>query len=122
VAGTYLSQGHPLLTFTVSLGNAKIEGLLDSIHVTGDQYNIALSIFFIPYVLGGKRVNPGLLVPVPLLITLLRGPEQHAAEEVQTPFLLPRGARAMLGNRHDLHGLCAELLRPGCRQVPPWPL
>lgn len=39
---------------TASLaGNAKIEGLLDSLNITGDQYNIALSIFFIPYILAG---------------------------------------------------------------------
>lgn len=40
-----------LLTET---GNAKIEGLLPSLGMNGTQYNIALSIFFIPYVLAGK--------------------------------------------------------------------
>lgn len=34
-------------------GNAKIEGLLPSLHMDGVQYNVALSIFFIPYVLAG---------------------------------------------------------------------
>lgn len=38
---------------TYLVGNAKIEGLLDSLNITGDQYNIALSIFFIPYILAG---------------------------------------------------------------------
>jgi MFS family permease len=32
-------------------GNAKIEGLDDDLGLTGIQYNIALSLFFIPYVL-----------------------------------------------------------------------
>ncbi|KAJ5268959.1 hypothetical protein N7497_010312 [Penicillium chrysogenum] len=36
-----------------NIGNAKIEGLLPSLHMDGVQYNIALSIFFIPYVLAG---------------------------------------------------------------------
>ncbi|CAG7932935.1 unnamed protein product [Penicillium olsonii] len=33
-----------------NIGNAKIEGLLPSLGMGGIQYNIALSIFFIPYV------------------------------------------------------------------------
>lgn len=40
-----------LLTTT---GNAKIEGLLPSLRMDGIQYNIALAIFFIPYVLAGN--------------------------------------------------------------------
>ena len=48
---------HPLfwvfLLLTV-IGNAKIEGLLPSLGMDGIQYNIALAIFFIPYVLAGK--------------------------------------------------------------------
>lgn len=35
------------------LGNAKIEGLLPDLGMSGTQYNIALAIFFIPYVLFG---------------------------------------------------------------------
>ncbi|KAL4898548.1 major facilitator superfamily domain-containing protein [Aspergillus ambiguus] len=34
-----------------NIGNAKIEGLLDDLSLDGIQYNIALSIFFIPYIL-----------------------------------------------------------------------
>ncbi|KAK8085785.1 hypothetical protein PG997_007056 [Apiospora hydei] len=40
-----------------NIGNAKIEGLLESLHITGDQYNIALSIFFIPYILAEVPSN-----------------------------------------------------------------
>lgn len=36
-----------------NIGNAKIEGLLDDLGLDGIQYNIALAIFFIPYVLLG---------------------------------------------------------------------
>ncbi|KAJ5952745.1 uncharacterized protein N7479_011158 [Penicillium vulpinum] len=39
-----------------NIGNAKIEGLLPSLHMDGVQYNIALSIFFVPYVLAGTQV------------------------------------------------------------------
>jgi len=38
-------------------GNAKIEGLTKDLHMTGDQYNIALSIFFIPYILAEVPSN-----------------------------------------------------------------
>lgn len=36
-----------------NIGNAKIEGLLEDLGMSGMQYNIALSLFFIPYVLLG---------------------------------------------------------------------
>jgi hypothetical protein len=42
--------------FLLPAGNAKIEGLLPSLHMDGVQYNIALSIFFIPYVLAGTQL------------------------------------------------------------------
>ncbi|KAK2804355.1 hypothetical protein FQN50_006646 [Emmonsiellopsis sp. PD_5] len=34
-----------------NIGNAKIEGLMDDLKLSGTQYNIALAIFFVPYVL-----------------------------------------------------------------------
>jgi hypothetical protein len=40
-----------------NIGNAKIEGLLDSLGMNGDQYNVALSIFFIPFVLAEVPSN-----------------------------------------------------------------
>ncbi|KAL8372591.1 hypothetical protein RB595_002097 [Gaeumannomyces hyphopodioides] len=40
-----------------NIGNAKIEGLLESLHMTGDQYNIALSVFFPPYILAEVPSN-----------------------------------------------------------------
>ena len=36
------------------IGNAKIEGLPQDLKLTGDQFNIATSIFFVGYVLLGK--------------------------------------------------------------------
>ena len=33
-----------------NIGNAKIEGLEDSLNMTGNDYNVALMVFFIPYV------------------------------------------------------------------------
>lgn len=39
---------------TRALGNAKIEGLMEDLNLSGTQYNIALSIFFVPYIILGK--------------------------------------------------------------------
>lgn len=33
------------------IGNAKIEGLEDSLNMAGTDYNVAVGIFFVPYVL-----------------------------------------------------------------------
>lgn len=41
-----------------NIGNAKIAGLTEDLGLTGIQYNIALSLFFIPYVLLGGPSNP----------------------------------------------------------------
>ena len=42
-----------LLAFVdrINIGNAKIEGLQADLNMTGTEYNIALFIFFIPYIL-----------------------------------------------------------------------
>jgi hypothetical protein len=34
-----------------NIGNAKIEGLAEDLHLTANQFNIALAVFFIPYIL-----------------------------------------------------------------------
>lgn len=37
-----------------NIGNAKIEGLADDLNLDGVQWNIALSLFFVPYILLGE--------------------------------------------------------------------
>lgn len=32
-----------------NIGNAKLEGLMTQLHLTGSQFNVALSVFFISY-------------------------------------------------------------------------
>ncbi|PLB47724.1 MFS general substrate transporter [Aspergillus steynii IBT 23096] len=54
-----------------NIGNAKIEGLLPSLNMSDIQYNIALSIFFIPYVLAGAEV------PSNILLNRLKRPSQY---------------------------------------------
>ena len=40
-----------------NIGNAKIEGMDKDIGLTGNQYNIASTIFFVPYILFGKDLH-----------------------------------------------------------------
>ena len=37
-----------------NIGNAKIEGLVEDLNLVGNQYNIASTIFFVPYIIFGK--------------------------------------------------------------------
>ncbi|KAL2843345.1 major facilitator superfamily domain-containing protein [Aspergillus pseudoustus] len=53
-----------------NIGNAKIEGLLDDLHMTGAQYNMCLTVFFITYStfelpsnLVLKRLRPSIWLP-----------------------------------------------------------
>ncbi|KAK4089371.1 hypothetical protein Purlil1_6360 [Purpureocillium lilacinum] len=62
----------PILTFLYimcymdrsNIGNAKVAGMNSELHLTGSQYNIALTLFFIPYAL--------LEVPSNFVLKLLR--------------------------------------------------
>ncbi|KIW71966.1 hypothetical protein PV04_00192 [Phialophora macrospora] len=54
-----------------NLGNAKTAGLEQTLGLTGDQYNLILSIFFVPYVLtapflgiAGKKWGPSRVLPI----------------------------------------------------------
>ena len=53
-----------------NLGNAKTAGLEKTLKLKGDQYNIILSVFFVPYVLtapflgiAGKKYGPSRILP-----------------------------------------------------------
>ena len=54
-----------------NLGNAKTAGLEKTLKLKGDQYNIILSVFFVPYVLtapflsiAGKKFGPNRVLPL----------------------------------------------------------
>ena len=57
-----------------NLGNAKTAGLTEDLHFHGNQYNIILSVFFVPYVLTapvlgilGKKYGPSRVLPLMML-------------------------------------------------------
>ncbi|CAG9986789.1 unnamed protein product [Clonostachys byssicola] len=65
----YLDRGN--------IGNARLAGLEDDLNMTGDQYNIALTIFFVPYIvfevpanMALKYLSPRVWIP---LIAILWG-------------------------------------------------
>ncbi len=54
-----------------NLGNAKTDGLEDTLHLKGNQYSTILSIFYVPYVLtapflgmAGKKFGPSRMLPI----------------------------------------------------------
>ncbi|KAL8399501.1 hypothetical protein RB594_000038 [Gaeumannomyces avenae] len=83
-----------------NIGNAKIEGLLESLHMTGDQFNIALSVFFPPYILAEVPSNiliqkfkrpstyMGIIIVAWGIIMTLTGIVQNFAGLVVVRFLL----------------------------------
>ncbi|KAL3450216.1 major facilitator superfamily domain-containing protein [Aspergillus insuetus] len=54
-----------------NIGNAKIEGLTDDLELSGTQYNIALSIFFVPYII--------LEMPSNMLLLKFKRPSHYIA-------------------------------------------
>ena len=49
---TILSQGWlDSITDCTPVGNAKVAGMAKDLHLVGNQYNVALTMFFIPYAL-----------------------------------------------------------------------
>lgn len=58
-----------------NIGNAKLDGLLESLHMTGGQYNAALSVFFVSYSLAEpltnvllKRLRPSIFLPTIMIL------------------------------------------------------
>ena len=58
-----------------NIGNAKLEGLTKSLHITAGQYNAGLSIFFVSYALFEpltnillKRLRPSVFIPAIMVL------------------------------------------------------
>jgi MFS family permease len=53
-----------------NIGNAKIDGIVPDLHLTGNRFNIALTVFYVPYILVNvpsnwilKHIGAGLYLP-----------------------------------------------------------
>ena len=64
-----------------NIGNAKIEGMDKDIGLTGNQYNIASTIFFVPYILFGEYLH---IQTRPWVLTVSRNPLKHHHQEDTT--------------------------------------
>ena len=58
-----------------NIGNAKTNGLEEDLHFRANDYNVILSVFFVPYVLFaapvaflGKKYGPARVLPVLMLV------------------------------------------------------
>lgn len=81
------------------MGNAKTAGLTDDLGFTGNQYNIIVSIFFVPYVLFappvamvGKKYGPHRVLPMMMFgfgsMTLLMAAVQNFSGVFALRFIL----------------------------------
>ena len=103
----------------INIGNARLQGLEKDLKMKGHDYNVALFVFFIPYIL--FEVPSNLLIrkiaPSTWLssIMIVWGIGPLSLAQVFKLTILHR-------YRNCLHGSHSELRRPCCMQIPPWPL
>lgn len=77
-----------------NIGNAKIEGLLETLDMSGQQYNVALAIFFIPYTLAE--------IPSNMILNLFRRPSVFMGSIVFAWGII----MMCMGFVHGFAGLC----------------
>ena len=103
----------------INIGNARLQGLEKALKMKGNDYNVALFVFFIPYIL--------FEVPSNLLIRKIAPSTWLSSIMIlwgKGPLSLVRFFKLTIVHRyrHCLHGSHPELRRPCCMQIPPWPL
>lgn len=96
-----------------NLGNAKIEGMGKDLGLVGNQYNVASTLFFIPYILFGKTTLNQNRDTHHFLTRLIRNSLKHDAEEGQ-PSYLAHLSGPWMGYCHDFDVSCPELFRIDC--------
>lgn len=71
-----------------NIGNAKIQGLEDGLNISGTEYNIALFIFFVPYILFEVPSNILLkkIAPSTWLSSIMFFWGQHIRRSYYNPF------------------------------------
>jgi hypothetical protein len=100
----------------LSVGNAKIEGLLPDLNMSGTQYNIALAIFFIPYTLAGAFNRRSKRLGCVEADANCRGTQQCDSQSVRSTIVVYGRDCHGLGHRDDLPWICEEL--PGALWCP----
>ena len=94
-----------------NIGNAKIEGLAEDLHLTGGQYNWALTAFFFTYCAFEVSDPAGYLSR--WCLNRIIGPQQYDAEKTSTIHLAAK-YHGRLGHCHDTHGHRTKLPGLAC--------
>ncbi|KXS94790.1 hypothetical protein AC578_2513 [Pseudocercospora eumusae] len=84
-----------------NIGNAKIEGLENSLNLSGTQYNIALAVFFVPYTL--------VEIPSNMILNLFKRPSVFMGSIVTAWGII----MMCMGFVQNFAGLCLTLNRAG---------
>jgi len=90
-----------------NIGNAKIEGMDKDIGLTGNQYNIASTIFLVPYILFGTQLRKQTKFEI---LMVSRDPIKHHHQE-DTTQLVVDGFGFVLGHSDDYDGRGQKLPR-----------
>lgn len=97
----------------INIGNAKIQGLEKDLDMTGNDYNIALFVFFIPYILFEvpsniliRKIAPSTWLSFIMLCWGTLDCGWISTSEAELTY----GSR----NHHDMYGFHSELCRSGC--------
>ena len=103
----------------INIGNARLQGLEKDLKMKGHDYNVALFVFFIPYIL--------FEVPSNLLIRKIAPSTWLSSIMVlwgMSPLSLFQSFKLTIVHRYRncLHGSHSELRRPCRMQIPPWSL
>ncbi|KXT09743.1 hypothetical protein AC579_9322 [Pseudocercospora musae] len=90
-----------------NIGNAKIEGLEDSLNLSGTQFNIALAVFFVPYTL--------VEIPSNMMLNLFKRPSVFmgsivTAWELRWPLRDKSSARGLRGSALNNHTTAHQLI------------
>lgn len=104
-----------------NIGNAKIAGLGEDLHMNTQQYNDTLTIFFISYALFEpltnillKRLRPSIFIPIIMYVT-----QAHVVPLLCFLELVLTLVKGAVGRVHGWYGLCPRLVwTHGCPVVP----
>ncbi|KAJ3518893.1 hypothetical protein NMY22_g13452 [Coprinellus aureogranulatus] len=99
-----------------NIGNARLQGLEQDLNMTGDQYNLALTLFFVPYCLFEfpsnlilRKVRPSRRVFVLTICEVQAYIFGETVSQVASSYHCPLGAHPHLDNQ-DFYGIRQDLL------------
>lgn len=107
----------------INISNARIQGMVEDLELTGNRFNIALFVSLLLAVAfpSACTYDANRTLYLSGLLYLLyppRGTVQHD-HQPSSPFALSLRSNVHLGNRQHVHGIRQLLRRPRCPTLPP---